>query len=63
MFTFLLYNGYFFVPNKKKGRGVLAGKYQPGEVIFRGGNIMKGGTLLNNKVCLLRVFFFRPRNY
>ena len=49
------------VPSLKSGtpfcaRGVLAGRYQPGKVIFRGGNIMKGGTLINNKVCLLRVF-------
>ena len=28
------------------GRGVLAGKYRPGKVISRGGNIMKGGTLI-----------------
>ena len=40
------------VPN----RGVMAGKYRPDKFISRGGNIMKGGTLISDKMCLLRVF-------
>ena len=39
-----------------RNRGVLAGKYRPGKFISRGGNIMKGGTLTNDEMCLLRVF-------
>ena len=31
-------------------RGVLAGKYRPGKVISRGGNIMKGGTLIKKEL-------------